>query len=97
MRMGASNVATARVPWARIRQADPSRLGAPDEAPFDRILVSAMATALPRELVDQLDAHGILVVPVAGRMLRVCRDAAEPGGVVVTTHGAYRFVPLITQ
>ena len=97
VRMGASNVATAGVPWARVRQADPSRLGAPDEAPFDRILVSAMADALPEALVAQLGANGILVVPVAGRMLRVCRDAAAPGGVVVTTHGAYRFVPLITQ
>lgn len=93
---GASNVARARVPWARVRAADPSRLGAPDEAPFDRILVSAMADTMPRELEDQLAADGILVVPVAGWMLRVRRDAAAPGGVVVTSHGAYRFVPLVT-
>jgi protein-L-isoaspartate(D-aspartate) O-methyltransferase len=94
---GASNVARAGVPWARIRAADPSRLGAPDEAPFDRILVSAMADTMPRELEDQLAADGILVVPVAGWMLRVRRDAAAPGGVVVTSHGAYRFVPQVTH
>lgn len=94
---GSSNVAAAGVPWAGIRQADPSRLGAPAEAPFDRILVSAMADTLPRDLVDQLGALGILVVPVAGRMLRVRRDAAAPDGLAVTRHGAYRFVPLVTE
>ena len=94
---GASNVARAGVPWARIRAADPSRLGAPDEAPFDRIIVSAMADTMPRELEDQLAADGILVVPVAGWLLGVRRDAAAPGGVVVTSHGAYRFVPLVTH
>ena len=97
VRMGAANVAAAGAPWAEIRQADPSRLGAPDEAPFDRILVSAMAEQLPHALVAQLTAPGILVVPVAGWMLRVQRDAAAPDGLVVTRHGAYRFVPLITQ
>ena len=95
VQMGASNVAGAKVPWATIRQADPSRLGAPDEAPFDRILVSAMADAMPSELVAQLGPNGILVVPVAGWSLRARRDAAAPGGVVVTRHGAYRFVPLV--
>ncbi len=38
----------------------------PEEAPFDRILVSAMARALPEELVAQLAEHGILVVPGRG-------------------------------
>jgi protein-L-isoaspartate(D-aspartate) O-methyltransferase len=97
VQMGASNVARAGVPWATVAPADPSRLGAPDQAPFDRILVSAMADVLPRELVAQLGRHGILVVPVAGWMLRVRRDAGAPGGVVVTRHGAYRFVPLVTR
>jgi protein-L-isoaspartate(D-aspartate) O-methyltransferase len=94
---GAANVAAAGVPWAGVRQADPSRLGAPDDAPFDRILVSAMADTLPHELVDQLGPRGILVIPVDGWMLRVVRDAAGPDGLAVTRHGAYRFVPLVTQ
>jgi protein-L-isoaspartate(D-aspartate) O-methyltransferase len=66
-------------------------------APFDRVLVSAMATRLPVELVGQLRAHGILVVPVAGRMLRVEHDPAAPDGRRVTEHGHYRFVPLVTD
>ena len=85
------------MPWARVRASVAGVLGAPDEAPFDRVLVSAMATRLPVELVAQLGAHGILVVPVAGRMLRVQRDAGAPDGRRVTEHGHYRFVPLVTD
>ena len=94
---GGANVAAARMPWARVRASIAGVLGAPDEAPFDRVLVSAMATALPEPLVAQLDVSGILVVPVAGRMLRVERDPSAPDGRWVTGHGHYRFVPLITD
>ena len=51
---GAANVVACRMPWARVRAAVTGVLGAPDEAPFDRVLVSAMATRLPQELVAQL-------------------------------------------
>jgi len=88
---GAANLARAAAPWASIRLAEPGVLGRPDRAPYDRILVSAMATELPDELVDQLAADGRMVVPVAGRMLLVHRTGE---GIEVTTHGEYRFVPL---
>jgi len=94
---GSANVEAARMPWARVRASVAGVLGAPDEAPFDRVLVSAMATRLPEPLVAQLDVAGILVVPVAGRMLRVERDANAPDGRRLTEHGRYRFVPLITD
>ena len=94
---GRANVEAAGMPWARVRAAVTGVLGAPELAPFDRVLVSAMATRLPVELVEQLHVHGILVVPVAGRMLRVERDAGAPDGRRVTEHGHYRFVPLVTD
>ncbi len=94
---GSANVEAARMPWARVRASVAGVLGAPDEAPFDRVLVSAMATRLPEPLVAQLDVAGILVVPVAGRMLRVERDANAPDGRRLTEHGRYRFVPLVTD
>lgn len=81
---------TAR-PWARLEQADPSRLGRPDEAPYDRILVSAEPRELPPELVDQLADRGRLVIPVLGTMLLVLRTGSETR---VSAHGSYRFVPL---
>jgi protein-L-isoaspartate(D-aspartate) O-methyltransferase len=94
---GAENVQAAGMPWARVRAAVPGVLGAPDEGPFDRVLVSAMATRLPSELVEQLTPDGILVVPVGGRMVRVVRDDSAPDGLLLSEHGHYRFVPLVTD
>ena len=89
---GAANVAERDVPWAQVVQADPDRLGWPEGAPYDRVLVSAGARTLPEPLLDQLKPDGVMVVPVAGRMLRVRRRAdAEPE---VERLGRYRFVPL---
>ncbi len=86
---GARNLAGADRPWASIRLAVPGVLGDPEGAPYDRILVSAEPDELPLELVDQLADDGVLVIPVAGTMLRVTNP-----GAVVTRHGGYRFVPL---
>lgn len=88
---GTANLTRRRVPWASIAATEPGVLGRPAQAPYDRILVSAMATELPEELVEQLTPGGRMVVPVAGRMLLVDRTGE---GVTVTTHGEYRFVPL---
>lgn len=77
---------------ARLRVADPDGLGAVDEAPFDRILVSAMAREVPAELLDQLAPGGVMVIPVDGIMRRV--ELGDDGEVRETRHGGYRFVPL---
>lgn len=86
---GRANLAATDQPWASITPAAAGVLGLPDQAPYDRILVSAEPPELPAELVDQLADDGIMVIPVAGTMLRV----RNPGR-VVTKHGRYRFVPL---
>ncbi|MBD2762493.1 protein-L-isoaspartate O-methyltransferase [Kocuria sp. cx-455] len=78
-------------PWVHIRQATDGELGAPGEAPFDRILVSAMANALPEQLVEQLGEGGVMVIPVAGEMLRVRQGHRGPK---ITRHGKFKFVPL---
>ena len=78
---------------ARIDHATPGVLGAPGEAPFDRILVSAMATTLPEALVAQLGPGGVFVGPVDGRMVRV-RRRPPPEPPIVERFGGYRFVPL---
>lgn len=89
---GAQNLARAGMPWASLEPATEGVLGRPDLAPFDRILVSAMASRLPEELVEQVARPGRMVVPVAGTMLLVVRD--DVGEVTVHRHGAYSFVPL---
>ena len=90
-RWGAENLAATRQPWASIVAAEPGVLGLPGQAPFDRILVSAEPDQLPPALVEQLRDGGVMVIPVAGEMLRVVRrgDKTE-----VSRHGGYRFVPL---
>lgn len=88
---GSHNLERAGVPWASIHEATPGILGLPGAAPYHRILVSAMARELPADLVAQLHTGGVMVIPVAGTMLRV---SASMRGLGVTRHGPYRFVPL---
>jgi protein-L-isoaspartate(D-aspartate) O-methyltransferase len=89
--IGRANLARLDRTWARIEAADPSRLGLPDGAPYDRVLVSAEPRRLPNELVEQLADDGRMVIPVNGTMLLVRRT---PTGPEVSEHGWYRFVPL---
>jgi protein-L-isoaspartate(D-aspartate) O-methyltransferase len=75
-------------------------LGWPDQAPFDRIIVTAAAEdEVPPALIDQLAPRGIMAIPVARspidqRLLRLARvgDAIE-----TTDLGAVRFVPLVSE
>lgn len=76
---------------AEIRVADPNALGASEDGPYDRILVSADAPEIPAELLAQLSDHGRMVLPVNGIMTLVVRSGDR---VALTRHGVYRFVPL---
>ena len=42
-------------------------LGAPERAPFDRIIVTAAAEEIPKALVEQLGEGGKLVLPLGPR------------------------------
>lgn len=81
--------------WVLIRIGDGSR-GWPEEAPFDRILVTAAAPGIPRSLIRQLKVGGVLVVPVGddggGRLLRVTR---LEGSLRTEDLGPCRFVKLV--
>ena len=72
----------------------PGILGLPDQAPFDRILVSANAPDLPEALVAQLAPDGVMVAPVAGRVVRVRKRGAD---VEVEQLDHCRFVPLVVD
>ncbi|MDP1643525.1 MAG: protein-L-isoaspartate(D-aspartate) O-methyltransferase [Phenylobacterium sp.] len=72
-------------------------LGWPEQAPFDRIMVTAAAPDEPAALLAQLKPNGILVAPI-GRgpvqiLRRYCGDGK--GGFVVEDLGEVRFVPLL--
>jgi protein-L-isoaspartate(D-aspartate) O-methyltransferase len=72
--------------------------GWPAQAPFDRIMVTAAAPAVPDALVDQLrDDGGIMVMPVGGEtgVQRLLRLEKNEGSVTTSDLGAVRFVPLV--
>jgi protein-L-isoaspartate(D-aspartate) O-methyltransferase len=74
--------------------------GWPEEAPFDRIIITAAPPEVPAPLLDQLGRGGRMVVPVGGRdepqMLEVIER--DPAGLLHRRDVfAVRFVPMTGQ
>jgi protein-L-isoaspartate(D-aspartate) O-methyltransferase len=92
--MGQRNLAGLDFPWARIQPAVQNRLGLPDDAPFDRILVSAEPGDIPAELEAQLAVGGRMVLPASGVMWVVDRDHEGWHREPVTGY-RFAFVPLV--
>jgi len=71
-------------------------LGWPDEAPYDAIMASAAAPAVPPELVAQLAIGGRLVIPVGSRyvqqLYKITRQKKKDR---IQDLGGCCFVPLI--
>ncbi len=71
--------------------------GWPEEAPFDRIMVTAAATEVPPALLAQLAPGGRMIVPVGEtpevQMLRLV-DRGNDGVTAQTDLLPVRFVPL---
>ena len=75
-------------------------LGYSEQAPYDRMLVTAAAPDVPPRLVEQLDQSGILVVPVGGRFFPqdLVRIRKKPDGRIErSTLGGVAFVPLLGE
>jgi protein-L-isoaspartate(D-aspartate) O-methyltransferase len=71
--------------------------GWPEQAPFDRIMVTAAAAALPANLLESLAEGGVLVAPVGRerREQRLMRVRRLDGEFVTEDLGAVLFVPLV--
>jgi protein-L-isoaspartate(D-aspartate) O-methyltransferase len=73
-------------------------LGWAEQAPFDRIMVTAASPKAPKSLLEQLTVGGILVIPVgdpAGDMQMLMRYTRTETGFEEKSLGPVRFVPLI--
>jgi len=71
--------------------------GLPSYAPFDKIIVTAGAPEIPKELLKQLKIGGVLVIPIGGdegqvmySITRVSEKSFEQ-----QTHGDFAFVPML--
>jgi protein-L-isoaspartate(D-aspartate) O-methyltransferase len=77
---------------------DDGRIGWPEEAPFDGIIVTAAAPALVDALSEQLAPGGTLVAPIGGAsgqsLLRLRKDAE--GNIAQQDLGPVIFVPLLS-
>jgi len=71
--------------------------GWPEQAPFDRIIVTAAAPAIPNLLVEQLVPGGIMVLPVGAeyRDQQLVRVRRAEAGFATEELGWVRFVPLV--
>ena len=77
---------------------DDGRIGWPEEAPFDAIIVTAAGPALVDALIDQLAEGGVLVAPVgpATNQSLLCLRKQADGSIEQNDLGAVVFVPLLS-
>jgi len=71
-------------------------LGLPEHAPFDKILVTCGAPALPPLLISQLKLGGSIVIPIGFKeqiMTHICRDL--DGNIAKKEYENFQFVPLL--
>lgn len=88
----------ARLEFDNVRvHATDGRLGLPERAPFDRILVSAGAHSVPAALLDQLAPAGRIAIPVGGDWGQTLMIGdKQPNGSVQWRHDVpCMFVPLV--
>lgn len=92
--LGQKNLAKYSFQNAFIRGAG-NVFGAPDEAPFERILVSASADELPHELIRQLKEGGAMVIPIKDTLYKI--EKAGGGSLKETSYPGFAFVPLVEK
>ncbi|HEV2681955.1 MAG TPA: protein-L-isoaspartate(D-aspartate) O-methyltransferase [Rhodanobacter sp.] len=76
---------------------DDGKLGWPDEAPFDAIILTAAGDTIPTRILDQLSPTGVLVAPVGSpsRQTLIRMRGDGQGDFTQEELGAVSFVPLL--
>lgn len=73
-------------------------LGWPEEAPFDRVIITAGTPKIPDPLIEQLSEEGIIIAPVGDRfsqqLIKVKKSKGRPSE---EYHTPCIFVPLIGE
>lgn len=94
VKSGQKNLAKYKYGWAKIIPAIKGHIGYADEAPYDRILVSAGAEKLPKELTTQLKCGGRMVIPVGNSVIKV--EKHQDGSQDTEEYPGFAFVPLVS-
>ena len=71
--------------------------GYPEEAPYDKIYVTASAPDVPRPLLDQLKVGGKMVIPIGKFIQYLYVVEKKKDKIEKKRWGAVRFVPLIGE
>jgi protein-L-isoaspartate(D-aspartate) O-methyltransferase len=70
--------------------------GMPNEAPFDRVIITAACKEFPKQLLEQLKPNGIIIGPVGDKyeqeMVRGIRD--KDGHLELEFLGPFLFTPM---
>lgn len=69
--------------------------GWPDQAPFERIILTASPATIPRQITEQLGDPGILVSPVGQGLQKLVRITREFGKLEEESVLSVSFVPLV--
>ena len=68
-----------------------------EKAPYDRIIVTAAAPAVPKPLIDQLKSEGVLLIPLGGSFMfqNLMKYTKQADGKIKEENlGGVSFVPL---
>lgn len=68
--------------------------GWPEEAPFDKVIVTAAASEIPEDLIKQLKDGGRMILPVGQQTQELIEGEKRHGILQKTRKIAVRFVPL---
>ena len=71
--------------------------GWPEAAPFDKIIVTAAPTKLPKDLLDQLKPDGQMIVPIGRRHQELMLVRGTPFGFQEERLMPVRFVPMVNR
>ena len=93
VKFGQKNLAKYNFKNAKIVQAKSGIFGYPEKASYDKILVSAAAKEIPKNLVKQLKLNGKMLIPIKSSVIEITKQ--KSGKIKKNEYFGFSFVPLV--